>query len=71
MKITIENTNKISTLSGVPARIWEGETESGIKIICYVTRIVIKDMRKSAEFDREFVKIKLPSAKALEIDHYC
>ena len=33
MKITIENTDKIVTLNGVPARIWEGKTDSGIQSI--------------------------------------
>ncbi len=41
MKITVENTTKIVTLNGVPARIWEGFTESGIKCHCYITRIAI------------------------------
>ena len=41
MKITVENTSKIVTLNGVPARIWEGFTESGIECHCYITRIAI------------------------------
>jgi hypothetical protein len=43
MKITIESTAKIVdlTIGGhiVPARIWQGETESGIPVHCFVTRI--------------------------------
>lgn len=43
MKITIENTTKIVTLvvngEDVPARIWQGETESGIPVQCFITRI--------------------------------
>lgn len=37
MKITIESSNKIVELNGVPARIWEGQIESGIKVHCFVT----------------------------------
>lgn len=47
MKITIENTSKTVELVGhdgrVQARIWEGKTDSGIPVICYVTRIAVRD----------------------------
>ena len=43
MKITIENTTKIVTLvvggNDVPARVWQGETEDGIPVQCFITRI--------------------------------
>lgn len=39
MKITIESTDKIVYLNGIPARIWEGETASGICVHCFITRI--------------------------------
>lgn len=44
MKVTITNTHKIvqlETSSGtVPARVWQGETEDGIPVHCFITRIV-------------------------------
>jgi hypothetical protein len=43
MKITIETTSKIVTLETptgtVDARIWEGKTDRGTPVHCYVTRI--------------------------------
>jgi hypothetical protein len=39
MKITIESTTKLVTLNGVDARLWEGETDSGIKVHCFIVRI--------------------------------
>ncbi len=48
MKITVESTGKlvqfeVGTASGdsvvVPARIWEGFTDDGIPVHCYITRI--------------------------------
>jgi hypothetical protein len=43
MKITIESTPKIVTLvvfgHEVPARVWQGRTESGIPVQCLITRI--------------------------------
>jgi len=64
MKIEIESTTKIVTVNGVPARIWEGRTMSGISIHCYVTRIAAKtglgtDAYK--EFERELNEQKPPS----------
>jgi hypothetical protein len=62
MKITIESTTKITHLNNVPARIWEGETESGIKLHCYITRIAIdyKETRIK-EFEEELKEQKAPS----------
>ena len=61
MKIIIESTTTISELNGVPARIWEGETESGIKVHCYVTRIAIdKDEKRAHEFEIELQEQKPP-----------
>lgn len=39
MKITIQNTDKTVKLNGLPARIWEGHTDSGVPVICYVSLI--------------------------------
>lgn len=44
MKITIESTDKIVTLvlkgdNEVPARVWQGATESGVPVQCFITRI--------------------------------
>lgn len=46
MKITIESTDKIVTLTGqqvgggnVKARVWQGETDSGIPVQCFIPLI--------------------------------
>lgn len=43
MKITIESTDKIVELIGegiaAPARVWQGETDSGIPVQVFITRI--------------------------------
>lgn len=44
MKIIIESTERtviLDTADGrVPARMWQGKTDEGIPVICFVTRIV-------------------------------
>lgn len=60
MKITAENTNKIVTLNGVPARIWEARTDNGIECILFVVRVAVKDDKDIVEFEQELKKEKAP-----------
>lgn len=63
MKIIIESTTKLVELNGVPARIWEGQTDTGIKMHCYITRVAIDEGEPhKAEFDAELAKQRKPSA---------
>ena len=65
MKITIENTTLITTVltdkGEVPARIWEGETSSGIKVQVLVTRIAAKDDQDLRQFEAELEEQKAPT----------
>jgi hypothetical protein len=62
MKITIESTHKIVHLNGVPARIWEGHTDSGIPVHCYVTRVAVEADADCSVFERELQEHRAPSA---------
>jgi hypothetical protein len=53
MKITIESTSETVTIAGVPARIWQGQTESGIPVHCFVTRIAVAKDADTSQFERE------------------
>lgn len=64
MKITIENTEKIVQLDGVPARVWEGKTDSGIPVICFITRIAVPTDENQEQFRRELLEQCPPSAYA-------
>lgn len=66
MKITIESTQQTMTVNGVKCRIWEGKTESGIKINCIIPRIAVCADADQTEFDKEFVHEKAPSNEAIE-----
>jgi hypothetical protein len=46
MRIMLESTTKVVELNGVPARIWEGATESGIPIYAYVTRMPVDEQER-------------------------
>jgi hypothetical protein len=69
MKITIENTSKIVTLSvgaahhEIPARIWQGTTDTGIPVQVYVTRIapeIPPEDARNEEFARELQETAAP-----------
>lgn len=61
MKIEIESTAKIVELDGVPARVWEGRTSTGIPVHCFVTRIAVAHDQQHAEFERELLACRRPS----------
>jgi hypothetical protein len=67
MKVTLENTSKIVDLvvngATVKARIWEGETSSGIKVHAYITRIAVGKDDDASEFERELQEQRVPSAE--------
>jgi hypothetical protein len=63
MKITIEPTTKMVQINGIPARIWEGVSDSGIPVHCYVTRIAVPKDMDCAQFDRELSEQRAPSAE--------
>lgn len=67
MKITVESTDKIvellngSTDNGMPARIWEGETDTGIPIHCYITRIAVNKESDCSQFEKELEECRPPT----------
>jgi hypothetical protein len=56
MKITIAPTDRIVELNVngamVPARIWQGETASGIPMHCYITRVAVDKTQDAREFEQ-------------------
>lgn len=67
MVVTLESTSKLVELNGVPVRIWEGRTESGIPVIAFVTRIAVEQGQTPAvceQFERELRQVRSPSAAA-------
>jgi hypothetical protein len=53
MKVTLESTSKIVEINGVPARVWEGKTESGIDVHCFITRVAVHKDDDTSQFERE------------------
>lgn len=68
MKLTLESTTKIVELNGIPARVWEGETDSGIKVHAFVTRIAADASQDLAQFERELRECRRP--RNADVDAY-
>ena len=72
MTITITSTTKLielvtATGSRVMARIWEGTTDSGIPVHCFVTRIAVDKDADASDFERELQECRQPSARLADI----
>lgn len=65
MRVTLESTTKVVTLvteaGSVPARLWEGTTESGIPCHAFITRIAARSDSDLSEFQRELQQQVDPS----------
>lgn len=62
MKITVESTDLMVTLNGVPARIWQGETDSGMPVHVFVTRVAVDKDEDLSQFERELQRTAAPRA---------
>lgn len=74
MKITIESTDKITTLQtptgSVQARIWEGVTERGVPVLCFVTRIapiIPRDDPRQSDFQKELLECAVPTVPGIPL----
>ena len=60
MKLTLESTDRIVTLNvngaDVPARIWQGQTDSGIPVHAYITRVAVATDQDCTSFERELTE---------------
>ena len=61
MKVTLQSTTKIVELNGVPARVWEGKTDSGIPVHAFITRIACPLDADQSAFEAELVECAPPS----------
>lgn len=70
MKITIESTSKVVEFEftrvhthSVPARVWQGETDTGIPVQVYITRIapeIPREDPRNEQFARELKEQAAP-----------
>jgi hypothetical protein len=61
MKVTLESTSQIVQFDGAEARVWEGETDSGIKVTAFVTRVAVDKDDDTEQFERELKEQRAPT----------
>jgi hypothetical protein len=62
MKITIESTTKVVELNGLQCRVWEGETEYGVKLHAFIPVVAAQEGQDLSQFDKDLREQKPPSA---------
>lgn len=69
MKLTIESTQRLATIDGVQVRVWQGSTERGVKVHCFIALIGIDSEDDSSEFETELQEQPAVMADA-ELPHH-
>lgn len=72
MKITIENTDKIVEVNGLPTRIWEGQTDSGAPVACWIALISPQthDPEVNAQFERELEEVRPAKVEVYDMRYF-
>jgi hypothetical protein len=65
VKITVESTSKIVEVmdggDAIRCRVWEGESESGVRIYCLIARVAANSEQDLSQFDAELKETREPS----------
>lgn len=61
MEITLRPTTKIVTVNGVETRIWEGQTDKGVRLDAYIVRVRVSLLLDQSEFEASLQNAIPPS----------
>jgi hypothetical protein len=59
MKLILESTGTIERVQGVPARVWNGKTESGIEVKAWISIVQVHKSQDGEQFERELQEIEI------------
>jgi len=66
MRITVESTTRTCFLNGVECRLWEGATERGQRVHCFIALVGADKSCDLSEFERDLKERRPPSAELAE-----
>lgn len=66
MQIQIESTDQLTSLDGVPARVWKGVTAGGVECFVFVHRIAVAKQADSSQFEKELSE-QLPPGRTFPL----
>jgi hypothetical protein len=72
MKITLESTDRMVEVNGIPARVWEGTTERGVPMFALIAhaliaRVAVHKSEDNSQFEAELTEHKPASDTALRV----
>jgi len=72
LKVTLESTDLCVELvihgCRIPARIWEGVSDGGVRVHCYITRVAVAAAEQNmAQFEAELRQCRAPSVEVAAI----
>lgn len=56
MRITVDSTTRIVIANGIECRIWQGESQRGIRVQLMVPRIAADAGQDQSEFEAELIE---------------
>lgn len=66
VEIQIESTDKITSMDGVPVRLWAGLTASGVPCHVFVHRVAVANSVDQSQFERELSEMPQPERVHLD-----
>ena len=60
LRATIESTDQLTSLDGVPCRVWRGKTEQGTEALFYVHRVCCLETADYRPFETELLERQPP-----------
>jgi hypothetical protein len=67
VRLILESTAQLVHVNGVPARVWTGVTEGGIRVDCFITRILVSLESDQSAFEAELSRTAPMMPDALNI----
>lgn len=68
MEIQIKATEHLTTIDGVPCRLWEGVTAGGVACKVFVHRVAVHKDHDSTQFEKELAE-QLPPGRHIDLRH--
>lgn len=66
MKVTLESTDRLISVNGVPGRIWQGDTDSGIPVVALISLVGVRNGNPTEQFEKELREHVRPNKDAVE-----
>ena len=66
MQIVIESTDQLTTLDGIPCRVWKGCTAGGVECVVFVHRVAVHKDADAGQFERELQE-QLPPGRRVPL----